>query len=82
LLKMGIDWISGYVTPGQQRPHGRVFWVRAGPLSRRVVAFMNGQVRPRAMASPDELAEPLVLAAFRVDRRPSGSLCIRTIHCP
>jgi len=39
-------------------------------------------VRPRAMASPDELAEPLVLAAFRVDRRPSGSLCIRTICCP
>jgi len=26
---------------------------------------MNGQVRPRAMASPDALAEPLLLAAFR-----------------
>jgi len=40
---------------------------------------MNGQVRPRATALPDALAEPLVLAAFRVDGPPFGSLCIRTM---
>jgi len=28
---MGIDWISGYVSPMQQRPHGRVCRCGHGP---------------------------------------------------
>src|SRR5271157_1118991 len=60
---------------------GSCFLVRAGSVS-RLVASMNGRVRPRALSSPDALAEPVVLAAFRVDRPPLGSLCIRTMRYP